>query len=94
MRLNDGLPVWHASVSVQDDRGKLIEPTRTLAYAADLLSGVGRRNGEWWIFTGGYVGHLRVGLTAEEVKARWSDGCPLATADAGDSGEFRARTKL
>lgn len=94
MRLNDGLPVWHASISYRDRYGLMIEPTRALEDAADLLSGVGKPDGEWWLFSGKYVGHLRVGLSAAEVKVRWPDGCPLATADAGESGEYRERTKL
>lgn len=98
MRLNNGGPVWHASVSLQNPEDgyktwgagaqQIVE-----AAAVELCRGVGRRDGEWWLFSEAGVGHLRVGLTDHEIEARWgSGGPPPATADAGDSGDYRART--
>lgn len=63
-------------------------------YAVELLAGVGKPDGEWWIFTGNKVGHLRVGLTMDEVEFGYPGGCPVATNDAGDSGAYRPRTVL
>lgn len=93
MRLNDGLPVWHASVSVQDPiSGPVHAPTETEDKAIRLLDGVGKNDGEWWLYSEGRIGHLRVGITAEEAKIIWPDGSPpLATIDAGESGPYRNR---
>ena len=93
MRLNDGLPVWHASVSIQDRFGNKVVDDRVEQKAIELINGVGRTDGEWWVYTKGKVGHLRIGLTQKEVDSIWPEGsCPRATADAGESGPFRLRT--
>ena len=97
MRLNDGLPVWHASVSVQDQRtgGLLRAPTEAETIAIHLLHGVGRDDGEWWIYSEGRIGHLRVGITKNELESIWPDGdAPLALADAGEHGPFRMRARV
>ena len=94
MRLNDGLPVWHASVSLQHQRnGPVYAPVVTEAHAVTQLAGVGRTDGEWWLYSPGWVGHLRVGITPDEATTIWPDGPPpLATTDAGESGPYRVRT--
>ncbi len=97
MRLNDGLPVWHASVSVQDQRTGILlpAPSQSEMIAIRLLEGVGRDDGEWWLFSEGRVGHLRVGITENELESIWPDqDPPLATVDAGESGPYRMRTRL
>jgi len=90
MRLNAGLPVWHASVSLQHPRrGRLNSPGEAERYAVEAIAGVGGDR-EWWYWNpGARVGHLRVGLTADEA-----DGLPagLAVHDAGQSGPERPRT--
>lgn len=93
MRLNDGLPVWHVSVSIQDLDGPIHAPTEVEQRAVRFLDGVGRRDGEWWVFSEARIGHLRVGITKAEVLFMWPDGePPRATTDAGDSGIYRERT--
>lgn len=63
--------------------------------AVGLLDGVGKDDGEWWLFSGARVGHLRVGITSEEASVMWPDGdIPLATADAGPEGVYRTRSGL
>jgi len=59
--------------------------------AVRLLAGVGGER-EWWVFTEGRVGHLRVALTPEEVDALPEGGPPVH--DAGETGPERARTRL
>lgn len=59
----------------------------------DLLSGVGKTDGEWWLYSGSLVGHLRVGITDQEANTMWPDGAiPIATSDAGPEGIYRPRT--
>jgi hypothetical protein len=90
MRLNDGLPVWHASVSIKtpDDR-LLASPGRLERVAVALLRGVGG-DIEWWLWNrAAHIGHLRVAVTAEEYRVV-PPGC--ATTDAGAAGPQRRRT--
>ena len=56
-----------------------------------LLAGAGGDR-EWWVFTSGRVGHLRVPLTPEEAAALPPGGPP--EHDAGDTGPERPRTRL
>ncbi len=96
MNLNDGLPVWHASVSIQNpSSGPIHAPHESEMVAIRLLDGVGRDDGEWWVFSEGRVGHLRVGITKAELEVIWPDGdAPLATVDAGEHGPYRMRTRV
>ncbi|HEY2766257.1 MAG TPA: hypothetical protein VGJ13_19930 [Pseudonocardiaceae bacterium] len=91
MKLNSGAPVWHTSLSLwtPDQRTMLRSPTQVERAAVELLAGVGNDR-EWWIWRPApRVGHLRVGLTVEEVAV-----LPEVPAehDAGDSGPERRRT--
>lgn len=90
MRLNDGAPVWHASLSIwTPDHQLLRSPTQVERASIELLTGVGNGR-EWWIWNSkARVGHLRVGLTEDEVAV-----LPELPAehDAGDSGAERRRT--
>jgi hypothetical protein len=90
MRLNDGLPVWHASVSLQTPAGAPLGSAGRIERAAvALLRGVGGSH-EWWLWNSrAKVGHLRVPVTAEEHE-QVPPGC--ATADAGESGLKRRRS--
>lgn len=96
MRLNNGLPVWHASVTVwtPDRRQRLNKPMQAEAEAIQLLRGVGDPEREWWIWNqqvgATYVGHLRVPVTPQEGQ-RIPPGCALH--DAGESGPLRARRR-
>lgn len=96
MRLNDGLPVWHVSVSIQHvpDRGPgmfVYDPEHALAIAVDLLRGVGG-DVEWWTDgeTNAAVFHLRVPVTAGEYLATPPG---VVTSDAGKTGPMRPRTR-
>ncbi len=96
MRLNDGLPVWHASVSAQKPAprpgtyGQFVHAEKLIEkYAVALLRGVGGTR-EWWIYNpNAHVGHLRVALTPEEATTLPPG---IALDDAGPSGPQRART--
>ena len=96
MRLNNGLPVWHASVTVWSGNGRqrLNKPLQAEAEAIRVLRGVGDPDTEWWIWNqqigASYVGHLRVPVTAVEAE-RIPPGC--ATDDAGESGPQRPRRR-
>jgi hypothetical protein len=91
MRLNDGAPVWHASVSLwTPDLQQLRSPGQIERAAIGLLAGVGNDR-EWWIWNPRTrVGHLRVGLSTSEVAE-----LPEMPAehDAGDSGPERKRSR-
>ncbi len=88
MRLNDGLPVWHASVSLQDAGRLLSSPGRLERAAITLLRDVGGDR-EWWLWNPrARVGHLRVALTPAEF-AQVPPGS--ARHDAGPSGPERPR---
>jgi len=92
MRLNDGLPVWHASVSLWEPTGreKLRAPGRLERAALQLLASVGGDT-EWWVWRpAARVGHLRVALTATEYE-RVPPGCVIG--DAGESGPPRRRRR-
>lgn len=83
------MPVWHASVSLQDRSGFLRCPGRLERIAVQLLRGVGGER-EWWLWNPrARVGHLRVAVTPEEY-ALIPPGCALSVA--GDSGPERRRT--
>ena len=90
MRLNNGMPVWHVSVSAWRRGRPAMIPSHLLEqHAVDLLRGVGGDR-EWWIFnTRARVGHLRVAITPDE-NAALPPGC--AIHDAGESGPERPRT--
>jgi hypothetical protein len=81
-------------VSLQDRSGyRLAASSAVEAIAVQLLAGVGKTDGEWWLHSGSRVGHLRVGITDAEALAMWPDGViPIATADAGPEGIYRPRT--
>lgn len=91
MRLNDGAPVWHASVSIWTPD---LRPVRAAGLAERLgirlLTGVGNDREWWWWNPAVAVGHLRVGLSLAEVAA-----LPEFPAehDAGESGPERKRTR-
>lgn len=91
MRLNDGMPVWHASISAwRLGRPAMVPTTLIENHAIDLLRGVGGDR-EWWIFNRqARVGHLRIAITTEEYAAL-PPGC--AIHDAGESGPERPRTR-
>lgn len=78
-------------MSVRDPRTSALTSNAGLAEreAVRLLVGVGG-DLEWWIYSTGKVGHLRVPLTAEEYQ-QIPPGCALA--DAGDTGPQRPRTR-
>jgi hypothetical protein len=97
MRLNDGLPVWHASVSVWNARTRrpLDRPLRAEAEAIKLLRGVGDPDREWWVWglklaTNPWIGHLRVPVTPAEFE-QVPPGCALH--DAGEAGPLRRRRR-
>lgn len=92
MRLNNGLPVWHASVTVWSPSGaRLSKPMQAELEAVRVLRGVGDQEWEWWLWNAGpRVGHLRVPVTGAEA-ARMPPGC--AQDDAGDSGPRRPRRR-
>lgn len=56
-------------------------------HAVGLLAGVGGDH-EWWIYSPGLVGQLRVPVTEQEYKAV-PPGCVIA--DAGETGPQRPR---
>lgn len=91
MRLNNGMPVWHASVSINTPTGHRVRSAGVAERAATkALAEVGGDREWWWWNTDRSIGHLRVGLTDVEF-AR----CPAgqATVDAGPSGPERARRR-
>lgn len=89
MRLNDGAPVWHVSLSIWSPSGfRMSSPGQIERLGIDLLTGVGNER-EWWYWNPkSRIGHLRVGLTDDEV-----DKLKLYPAehDAGESGTERKR---
>lgn len=89
MRLNDGAPVWHVSLSLWTPaREKLRAPGRLERAAVEMLTGVGGDR-EWWIWRpAACVGHLRVALTPDE-NGQVPPG--RVVADAGESGPERRR---
>lgn len=91
MRLNNGMPVWHASISISTPDGRRVRSAGVAERAATrALIGVGSDR-EWWIWNSATgVGHLRIGLTEDEF-ARTPHG--IATVDAGPSGPERKRRK-
>jgi len=68
MRLNSGVPVWHASLSVWTPDGRMVSSPGVAERAGvRLLAGVGNDR-EWWVWRSDLaVGHLRVGLSAAGV---------------------------
>lgn len=96
MRLNNGLPVWHVSVTVWTPKGRqpINKPMQAEGEAVRLLRGVGDPEREWWVWNLGeampYVGHLRVPVTPQEAQ-RIPPGC--ATDDAGQTGPLRRRRR-
>jgi len=86
--LNDGRPVWHASVSAwtTDQRRKLAKPRAAEREGVRLLAGVGGQD-EWWVYSPAVrVGHLRVAVTEDE-NAAIPPACVIA-----DAGPRRHRT--
>lgn len=85
------MPVWHisASITTPDLRKRVRSPGAVERHAVNALAGVGNDR-EWWYWnavTG--VGHLRVGVTKEELEAI---GDYPAENDAGPTGPERTRT--
>lgn len=91
MRLNDGLPVWHASLSLwTPQERKVSAPGRLEHIATRFLRDVGGDH-EWWLWSPTVrVAHLRVAVTDQEYQ-QIPPGC--ATGDAGLSGPRRRRTR-
>ena len=91
MRLNNGLPVWHASVSlVTPARLPIGSAGRIERAAINLLRGVGGDT-EWWLWNPTHrIGHLRVAVTDAEHE-QVPPGCALY--DAGPAGQRRRRTR-
>lgn len=90
--MNAGVPVWHASVSLQSAGAFLSCPGRLRRIATVELADVGG-NTEWWFWNArAHVGHLRIAPTAAEA-ALIPPG--LAESDAGETGppERRRRPK-
>lgn len=90
MRLNEGMPVWHASVSLQTKKGgRMMDADAAERYALEACRGVGNDR-EWWYWNpAAGVGHLRVGISpAEEAQLP----CGVPVHDAGESGPERPRT--
>jgi hypothetical protein len=84
MRLNDGMPVWHVSVSVWKPTPGLRDPRH------GNLRGVGGDR-EWWIWNDhARVGHLRLPVTAQEYS---EIPCGIAVHDAGPTGIERSRSR-
>lgn len=82
--------MWHASVSAQDpERGPQLVERLVEREAVRLLRGVGSPDGEWWTFSPGRIGHLRVALTSDEIQ-QLTPG--RAIDDAGETGPYRRRT--
>jgi len=89
MRLNDGMPVWHLSVSVWSGAKQISAPKLAEKEAIRWLRGVGGER-EWWHWNEEVnVGHLRVGLTTQEYSAL---PCGIAEHDAGEAGPERTRS--
>jgi hypothetical protein len=90
MRLNDGAPVWHVSISIwTPDLRRVGAAGLAERHAVRLLAGVGNDR-EWWIWRPtAKFGHLRVGLTPAEVASLAE---MPAEHDAGPSGPERRRT--
>lgn len=85
------MPVWHisASISTPDRRKRVRSATQVERAAVAALAGVGNDR-EWWIWNSTVgVGHLRVGVTAEELEVI---GDYPAEDDAGPAGPERPRT--
>lgn len=84
--------MWHASVSVQNRKGKLDDERTVEAAAVAALAGVGSTAGEWWDWNGDpsrRVGHLRVPVTPTEYEMVPPG---IVVDDAGDEGVWRPRT--
>lgn len=82
--------MWHASVSAQDERrGPVAVESIVEKQAVKALAGVGGER-EWWWYSPGRVGHLRVPVTDDEY-ARMPPG--EALDDAGETGPQRPRTR-
>ena len=83
--------MWHASVTVWDPRSdrRMDQPRLAEREAVRLLAGVGGDH-EWWIWSAGQVGHLRVPVTGQE-STQIPPGC--AVVDAGETGAQRLRTR-
>lgn len=91
MRLNDGMPVWHVSVSAWSPRSTSPVSTPALVEkeAVRALRGVGGAR-EWWHYNPDTkIGHLRVAVTTEENTQL---PCGVALHDAGESGPERTRS--
>jgi hypothetical protein len=90
VRLNDGLPVWHVSASLQRP-GRFLDLLRPLGTAAvRLLANVGGDR-EWMLWKpAAHVLHYRVNVTPEEY-ALIPPGCALM--DAGETGPERPRRR-
>lgn len=81
--------MWHASLSLRSGDSLLRSPGSLERAAASLLAGVGGDREWWWWNPTARVGHLRIGLTADEAALVPAD---RALIDAGESGPERRRT--
>lgn len=86
------MPVWHTSVSISTpDRMTRVRSAGVAEREAiRALAGVGNDREWWWWNTVTGVGHLRVGVTGDElvVLGEWP-----AEDDAGETGPERPRTR-
>lgn len=90
MRLNEGQPVWHASVSLQRRSGRKIDDESSVEhYAVRALDSVGG-DFEWWQWGDSLVGHLRVPVTLDELPLVPPG---IVVMDAGFEGIRRERTR-
>lgn len=78
------MTVWDPRTERRQDLPRIAERE-----AVRQLTGVGG-DSEWWIFSAALVGHLRVPVTSEE-NTQVPPGC--VTADAGETGPQRSRTR-
>lgn len=81
--------MWHLSVSAWSGAGKQVSvPGLAEKEAVRCLRGVGNDR-EWWIWNEeARVGHLRIGVTDEEL-GQLPPG--VAVHDAGETGDERRR---
>lgn len=83
--------MWHVSISQQSRKGLHRTNEGDLERrAVRALAGVGGDR-EWWYWSPGRVGHLRVPLTPDEAEQLPPWAGPID--DAGEAGTERPRTR-